>query len=413
MSPAGVDMRVVLDLAPQPPRITDASQEWLEQFGLGLAECRGRTLQLCAGPQTNPKLMVSLLETVQAGYSFQASLVLYSRSASEGLYHVDAQPLGSKRCEVTMTVLEHSEALQDACWEDGAVKVVLEAKRPFRVVHVAHAFARAFGLSGEKLVRRTLNAIHGPETCVHTWSRMLDEARAGKAFSAHVQTYARDGSTVGGHLQHVSARPVCCRGKISHLVVLFGGEAGAPCFPPALEDYRLAQPPMDLGLPSTHASQAPAAHRRCLETPPTPDGWMSSPVSAVSANLSVLSSPSRHGPTMKRRSVSPAPRHARKPSPSMEAVTQHIVRMRRHERAGKQIETGAHQAPLTTADSWSAWCLWILICTLSVVSLGLIWVPAASDRRRKRDWSERLGMSGSDHDLMGMSSDVLEDFTPY
>ena len=60
-------MQVSLSLASAMPRIADASSEWLAEFGLDLETCRGRTLNLVTGPDSNVQQLTVLLETVQNG----------------------------------------------------------------------------------------------------------------------------------------------------------------------------------------------------------------------------------------------------------------------------------------------------------------------------------------------------------
>jgi hypothetical protein len=81
-APSIPEMNVSLSMALAMPRIADASPEWLAQFGLDLEACRGRTLNLVTGPESNVQQLASLLETVQTGKQAQANLMLYSRFSS-------------------------------------------------------------------------------------------------------------------------------------------------------------------------------------------------------------------------------------------------------------------------------------------------------------------------------------------
>ena len=217
-------MNLILSLATSPPTIQDASLLWLEEFGLELRFCRNRTLSLVLGPDSHAGVLARLITAVLHGKQAQARLVLYSRAGTGTLFHVRAQP---SRTGAGMELeLSHCDAvaLVEAVREDGSVKVLLEAKRPFRVVHASSAFLSAYGFESKHITNRTLQAIHGPSTDINAWKQMLDGGLSGSAQSAYIKTYTCNGSDAEG-LTHVRVMPVMGAGDIEHLLIAMGHDS--------------------------------------------------------------------------------------------------------------------------------------------------------------------------------------------
>jgi len=216
------EMNVSLSMALAMPRIADASPEWLAQFGLNLETCRGRTLNLVTGPESNVQQLASLLETVQTGKQAQANLMLYSRSGEGSLFCVHAKPsCSAKNCELAMRrcdALSFDAAIQ----EDGSAKVLLEAKKPFKVHHASSVFEKAYGFEAMQLKHRTLSIVSGPLTDVQALSRMVHRALEGSTGTACLQTYLRNGSEIGDSMSHVQVTPVVQDADIKYLLVTMG-----------------------------------------------------------------------------------------------------------------------------------------------------------------------------------------------
>lgn len=211
-------MNVTLSLASSPPRIHSASSKWLDEFGFELHFCRNRTLNLVVGPDTDAGALARLITTVEHGKQAQATLVLYSRAGTGTLFHVRAQLSSSgARMELAMLYCDVVSMLE-AGREDGSVKVLLEAKKPFRVVHVSSAFVAAYGFEPERITNRTLSMIQGPSTDLNVWKEMIHGALSGWAQEAHIQTYTCNGSEAEG-LTHVRVTPVMGTGDIGHLLI--------------------------------------------------------------------------------------------------------------------------------------------------------------------------------------------------
>jgi len=210
------------------PRIENVSPEWLQHFGFDLPTCRGRTLNLVRGPDTNHKKLANLIETAQNDKVTQAQLVLYAKSGAGSLFHVRAHAASSRstscdkssclqRVELVLTCCESISSFEEAIQEDGNVKVLVYAKKPFKVAHVSAACASTYGLSPEHLVNRTLGVIQGPLTDFHAWTAALDGALAGATQAACVQTYHRDGSEVD--LTQINVTPVIGSGDVGYLLI--------------------------------------------------------------------------------------------------------------------------------------------------------------------------------------------------
>jgi len=214
-------MRISLSSA-SPPRIEDASNEWLEHFGFELPACRGRTLSLVLGPDSNPATLSSLVDTALSGKRTQARLVLYAASGAGSLFHVHARPTCDQQFELALTRCDALASFEDAAQEDGVVKVLVHAKRPFRVAHVSAAFASTYGLAPEQLANRTLGLIQGPGTDVNAWTKALDGALAGARTSTCVQTYTCNGSEVEQALTEVNVTPVIGGGDVGYLLIAMG-----------------------------------------------------------------------------------------------------------------------------------------------------------------------------------------------
>ena len=215
-------MQVSLSLASAMPRIADASSEWLAEFGLDLETCRGRTLNLVTGPDSNVQQLTVLLETVQNGKEAQANLMLYSRSGEGSLFCVHAKPsCSAKNCEMAMRRCD-AVSFDAAMQEDGSAKALLEAKKPFKVHHASSVFEKAYGFETVQLKHRTLGIISGPLTDVQALSRMLHRALTGSTGTACLQTYLRNGSEIGDGMSHVQVTPVVQDGDIKYLLVTMG-----------------------------------------------------------------------------------------------------------------------------------------------------------------------------------------------
>jgi len=213
----------VLSLSSEsPPRIVDASPSWYRHFGFELATCRGRTLSLVQGPESNPKTIRNLIETAQNGQQTQARLVLYASSGVGALFHVHAGPSAYfQRCELALTRCD-ALSFEEAAYEDGAVKVLLRARKPFKVAHVSAAFASTYGFSPEALANRTLSLIQGPGTDAKAWNAALAGALGGEKRKARLQTYTCSGSEVRRDLTKVRVTPVIHGGDVGYLLVTMG-----------------------------------------------------------------------------------------------------------------------------------------------------------------------------------------------
>ena len=215
-------MQVTLDLTSAIPKIENASPAWQREFGIDIAACRGRSLALILGPDSNTEALTSLLQTVQNGKHANSHLVFYTSTGTGALYRLYALPCYSyDRCEVKMSRCD-TISFEAAVSQDDSVKVLLEGKRPYRIAHVSNAFNIAYGTTSEILMSRTLSMIHGPKTDALTLSGMLDGALKGSRLSTRIQTYRYDGSEIEDKLSHLSATPVMRGGIISHVLVEIG-----------------------------------------------------------------------------------------------------------------------------------------------------------------------------------------------
>jgi len=214
-------MRLRLSSA-SPPRIVHASLSWCRHFGFELTTCRGRTLNLITGPESNLQTLKTLIETAQNGKQTQARLVLYARSGSGALFHVHAR-LSScfQWCELALTRCD-ALSFEEAAHEDGAVKVLLHARKHLKVAQISAAFASTYGFAPESLVNRTLGLIQGPGTDEIAWNAALAGAIEGEKRTVCLQTYTCDGSDVGRDLKEVSVTPVIYDGDVEYLLIAMG-----------------------------------------------------------------------------------------------------------------------------------------------------------------------------------------------
>jgi len=214
-------MKLSLNSA-SPPCIEDASTSWCHHFGFELATCRGRTLSLVCGPESNPKTISNLIETALNGQQTQARLVLYASSGVGALFNVHAQPSSCfQRCELALMRCD-ALSFEEAAHKDGAVKVLLHARKPFKVAHVSAAFASAYGFAPEGLVNRTLGLIQGPGTDANAFNTTLIGALEGHKKKARLQTYTRNGAEVGRDMTKVSVTPIIQGGDVGYLLVAMG-----------------------------------------------------------------------------------------------------------------------------------------------------------------------------------------------
>jgi hypothetical protein len=113
-----------------------------------------------------------------------------------------------------------------AIQEDGSAKVLLEAKKPFKVHLASSVFEKAYGFEAMQLKHRTLSIVSGPLTDVPAVSRMLHHALEGSTGTACLQTYLRNGSEIGDGMSHVQVTPVVQDGDIKYLLVTMGPSPG-------------------------------------------------------------------------------------------------------------------------------------------------------------------------------------------
>jgi hypothetical protein len=264
---------VTLNLASAQPRIEHASHEWIEMFGLGLHAdaVNGRTLAVVQGPETDVREVTRLMQTVQHGKAAQARLVLYSGAGAAALYNVRASPSSCfERCHITMSrydAISHEEALR----EDGKVKVLVRAARPFKVAHVSCAFSEAYGIAPEHFLNRTLALVQGPNTRHRALAELFDAAlqQQGSTHATNIVTYRGDGTEVGRDLAHVSVQHVMSGGDLSHLLVVMGKDPRADVFPAPKEfDIQEGHADVhdDLGPPNNErlrSSEGRGAARSC------------------------------------------------------------------------------------------------------------------------------------------------------
>ena len=416
-------MNVTLSLASSPPRIQDASPQWLDEFGLELQVCRNRTLNLVLGPDTHAGALARLITTVQHGKQAQAQLVLYSRVATGTLFHVRAQPssngtemeLAMSRCDVV--------SMAEAAREDGSVKVLLAATKPFRVVHVSSAFVSAYGFEEEHITNRTLSLIMGPMSDHNAWKEMLGGAFSGSAQEAHIQTYTRHGAVAEG-LMHVRATPVTCEGTrdIGHLLIEMGPEdfeGKSTRSHSDIDPFSINKSsPLDCGdLNFEHAcskSQSPASRRR----PHLASHSRAPEHASAPRSKEVFFKPSApHTRTAHRAKTAPKPEI--KPS----SASMHKVRQMIQREAAKRIKLPCQTSPdcnthrVSTSEAGFFSSIMAAIMTiLSILSLGVLSCSSSSERPRrvtkvalksayKRNW-ELLHYDG-------MSHSDLEGFTVY
>ena len=221
----GSTMKLTLSLATAVPRIEGASPAWLAEFGLDAAACRGRTINIVTGPESNVKQLASLLEHVQHGKQAAANVTLYDRAGAGALFRVHVQPsCSAKTCEVAMQRCD-TVAYDAAVEEDGTAKVLLEARKPFKVHRASSAFETAYGFEAGRLANRTLSIITGPNTDAKALQQMLDGALEGSTRNACLQTYTRYGTEVGAEMSRAQATPVVQDGDIKYLLVIMGPAA--------------------------------------------------------------------------------------------------------------------------------------------------------------------------------------------
>ena len=254
-------MQLSMSLASAMPRIEGASSEWLAEFGLDPAACKGRTINIVTGPESNVKQLASLFETVQHGKQAQATTILYDRAGTGALFRVHAQPsCSAETCEVAMRRCD-TVSYDAAVKEDGTAKVLLEARKPFRVHRASSAFETAYGFEAARLANRTLSIITGPNTDAKALQQMLDGALEGSTRKACLQTYTRCGAELGKGMSCAQATPVVQGGEIKYLLVTIGPSAtscssarGSDVEFPTAEDFN--EPPSLL-------SSAPMAALPC------------------------------------------------------------------------------------------------------------------------------------------------------
>lgn len=416
-------MNLCLSLATSQPRIEYASPEFLKEFGLELAVAQGRTINLILGPNTNSKVLNSVIETVQHGKQAQAQLVLYSRACAGALFNLRAQP--SSTGERMVLTLSRCDAapFAEAAHEDGVVKVLLEAKKPFKVAHVSLAFAEAYCFSPEQITNRTLSMIHGPCTDLQTWNEMLVGALSGAAQAGCIQTYTRYGTEAEG-LTHVRVTPVMGAGGVGHLVVVFSSARHSP-----IRGWGPSSPPqVKPSGPerSDLVSALDGSVRKVIEelraTPPQDCKRNARHHAAhISQRTSAAAAPSS---LAKSGSVQPGQEAAAlgQSSASSNSAVLTIKRLREYHAANhlkrKIVSRGTRQPTTCTVKlceptSFFSLLIAVIMTILSVLSLGLVSTPITRPRKpvghsayaRKRDW-EMLH-------FIGMSSDDLECFTVY
>lgn len=216
-----MSMSVTLNLGTAKPRIKEASAEWMAMFGLqcDAQGCRGRTLAVVQGPETDQRELNRVLQAVQHGKAAKTRVMLYSCSGSGTLFNVSARPSCCfEQCEMTMSRID-ALTREAALVEDGVAKVLVAAKRPFKVAHVSCAFSKAYDIAPEHLLNRSLSMIQGPNTQQGAFAELFEAALQGSTQAAYVQTYTRSGTEVGRQLKYVTVAPVASGGDISFLLV--------------------------------------------------------------------------------------------------------------------------------------------------------------------------------------------------
>jgi len=250
-----------------PPKIVEASPEWLAMFRLDAKRCLGRTLNCVQGPETAAVKLAGLVDGVRSAKAVTARVVLYTSEGEKALYFLCASPargpLGHPPvCKLTMVkcpkkdprvvdeVVEthskvtvsragcfgvSSDAVQYkmAVADDGRCKLIVEAAKPFRIVCSSDEFERKYGFTREQVVNRSLSFIQGPDTDMSAWLGLFDSVLAGR--SQHlplVHTYARNGTDESVCLR---LTPVLGTSDINFvLVVLDPPEHSSAVYPPKL-----------------------------------------------------------------------------------------------------------------------------------------------------------------------------------
>ncbi len=151
--------------------------------------------------------------------------MLYDRAGTGALFRVHAQPsCSAETCEVAMRRCDN-ESYDSAVKEDGRAKVLLEARKPFKVHRASNAFETAYGFEAGCLANRTLSIITGPNTDAMALQRMLDAALEGSTQKACLRTYTRCGAEMGKRMSCAKATPVVQDGEIKYLLVTMGPSA--------------------------------------------------------------------------------------------------------------------------------------------------------------------------------------------
>jgi hypothetical protein len=238
-----------------PPKIVQATPEWLAIFALEAQACVGRTMNLLVGPDTDMSKFKELLDVVRNHKSGKTRMVMYTAQGDRGLYLISGKPSRSTHGQQVLCKLKMQRInvipYKTAAAQDGTVKLVVEAVKPFRIVCASDEFADQYGISREQAMSRTLGIIQGPETDMHTWLSLLDHAISGFSRQTTIVTYARDGTAVRGNMR---LKPVLGKVDIDFILVAFGER------PDANEAQRTRRP--DQAVQSSSEERDHSAHAR-------------------------------------------------------------------------------------------------------------------------------------------------------
>jgi hypothetical protein len=206
-----------------PPKIVQTTPEWLDMFALEAQACVGRTINVLVGPDTDMSKFKELLDVVRNHKSGKTRMVLYTAQGDRGLYLISGKPSRTPHGQQVLCKLKmfRSNAIpyKTAAAQDGTIKLIVEAAKPFRIVSVSDEFEYQYGISREEAINRTLGVIQGPETDIRTWLSLLDQAISGISRQTTMQTYTRDGATLRDNMR---LTPVLGKIDIEFILVSIG-----------------------------------------------------------------------------------------------------------------------------------------------------------------------------------------------
>ena len=192
--------------------------------GYTLGEVKGRSPgSFLQGPETDPKTVVVMRESLRSGRGFNVEVLNYGKSGTTYWLAIEVQVLRDEQGQLTgfmaieTDITERRRVAEELAHREAEARrlslvvkhtasAVILADANWKIEWVNDGFTRLLGYTLEEVKdKRACDLLYGPETDQGTVAAMISAAAAGEAYTGEILDYAKDGRKI---LTEIETRPL-------------------------------------------------------------------------------------------------------------------------------------------------------------------------------------------------------------